>query len=68
MERMFIEWLRDHNIDLDAMVFHPQAEWCPPQYIFRFRPSGGEWSGPHFLVWGMDTFVRASEIIGEALQ
>jgi hypothetical protein len=67
MENMFLQWLHESNVDLDAMIFTSQKDWCPPQYIFRFRVSGGEWSGPHFLTWGMDTFVLARGIIREAL-
>lgn len=66
MENLFLDWLHDNGVDLDAIVFRAPRDWCPDQYIFRFRYSGHEWSGPHLLDWGMDTFVRARNIIEEA--
>lgn len=63
MENMFLDWLKENSVDLDAMLFRSQKDWCPEQYIFRFRHPGADWSGPHFLNWGLDTFVRARDII-----
>jgi hypothetical protein len=66
MEAMFKKWLADNGAEVEAMVFRSPQYWCPDQYIFRFRLHDGEWSGAHTVPWGMETFARAAEIIGEA--
>lgn len=66
MEAMFKKWLADNGAEVDAMIFRSPAKWCLDQYIFRFRFGDGEWSGPHFAPWGMDTFARARDVIEEA--
>lgn len=78
MENMFVQWLADHGAELEAMIFRSPNDWCPDQYIFRFRlneraTSGssdlvihGAWSSAHIIPWGIGTFARVTEIITEA--
>lgn len=63
MENMFLDWLAANGVELDAMIFRSPKDWCPNQYIFRFRYAGAEWSSHQVLTWGMDTFVLARNII-----
>jgi hypothetical protein len=66
MENMFHKWLADNDAEIEAMIFRSPQPWCPDQYIFRFKIGGDDWSEAHLVPWGMDTFARAAEIIGEA--
>lgn len=65
MENLFLEWLAANSIEIEAFTFRAGRDWCPDQYIFRFRRADGDWSGPNILPWGISTFVKAQEIIGE---
>lgn len=66
MEKMFKKWLADNDAEIDAMIFRSPQPWCPDQYIFRFRFGDADWSGATMVPWGMDSFSRAAEIIGDA--
>ncbi|MGE0147454.1 MAG: hypothetical protein AB7R87_08720 [Parvibaculaceae bacterium] len=63
---MFNEWLAGNGAEVEAMIFRSPQGWCPDQYIFRFRFGEGGWSSANILPWGMETFARAADIIGDA--
>jgi hypothetical protein len=64
---MFNEWLARRGAEIEAMILRSPQAWWSDQYVFRFRFGEGRWSDAHILPWGMDTFVRATDIIEEAM-